>query len=85
MTNYSIINASAKGEQLVEITDRIMDALEGVPVSLKVISCITLALVLQKSNMNENELQNLVMAVSQYICTLLATSIDSSNSSIIMN
>lgn len=71
MDERYVTSAYASGSEIVAILDRMDDVFEGEPTEHCIMACITAALLMQKPEMDEKELQNHVLDVSKYIVMLL--------------
>ena len=76
--NAGMISATATGDQIAEIVDKIDMAVEGYPSSHVLMACIALTVVMQKPDITPDALERAIYDVSQYVVMLLGDAEDTS-------
>ena len=72
----NVVASSATGEEISAVIDKIDSAVDGCPYNHVIIAAIAMAITLQKPDIEEDELQELVMKVSKYVVLLLDGGVD---------
>ena len=73
-----LISATATGDQVAEIVDKIDDAVSGYPYSHVIMGCLALVIVTQKPDITPEALEKAIFDVSQYVVMLLGDQGDTS-------
>lgn len=69
---YVVEEIHASGTEISDVTDEIARVLDGCPRAHAIMGCIAMALVLQSPSLDGEQLPELIMDVSKFICTVLA-------------
>lgn len=73
MTNKdSTIYVSITGKKVVAVVEQLMGPLAAVPTELAVTACLSLAVMLQKPDIETEELRDCIYETSQFLCMMLA-------------
>jgi len=69
---YVVEEIRATGEEISEIVEALTETLQGAPRAHAIMGCIAMALVLQSPSLEGEQLPDLILEVSKFLCTVLA-------------
>lgn len=69
---YIVEEINATGSEISDIVEALTEVLEGAPRGHAIMGLIALALVLQSPSLEGEQLPDLILEVSKFLCTVLA-------------